>query len=403
MPAPQRRLIFGTERYVLKASLARHLLTAGVTATCIALLSVWLLGGTRLELSPRLPEEMNYSTVTVDLTGAWKEGRLERGASWDMVNGAEPGDNATLADFAQSWPQFRGPLRDGRATPQHRLLRQWPAGGPQELWRMEVGEGHAGVAIDRGRVYLIDYDKAERRDVIRCLSLTDGSEIWSYSYPIMIKWNYGMSRTVPAVVGDYVVAIGPLGHVHCLDARTGELKWRLSMIEAYESIVPSWYMGQCVLVDEDKVILAPGGVGGALLVALSLADGTEVWRTVAPPSAAGTQWLMTHSSIMPMDIGGVRQYVYAATAGVISVAADDGRLLWRYDDWRVPIATVPSPLQVAPNRVMLAAGYDAGMTLLAVERQGDGFVANLLKHVGADVFGVEQQTPIRHEGNVYAI
>ena len=94
MPAPQRRLIFGTERYVLKASLARHLLTAGVTATCIALLSVWLLGGTRLELSPRLPEEMNYSTVTVDLTGAWKEGRLERGASWDMVNGAEPGDNA---------------------------------------------------------------------------------------------------------------------------------------------------------------------------------------------------------------------------------------------------------------------------------------------------------------------
>ena len=37
-------------------------------------------------------------------------------------------------------------------------------------------EGHAGAAIHRGRVYLIDYDRDKKLDAIRCLSLDDGSK-----------------------------------------------------------------------------------------------------------------------------------------------------------------------------------------------------------------------------------
>lgn len=377
-------------------------------ATFGGLFAAWLLQARGVQVAVRLPDEADYTTVTVDTSGVWKEGRLQRGPAWSQFNGDDTASDVPAVGngaegFVQSWPQFRGPERDGRAMSQQGLLRQWPDEGPEQLWSIEVGEGHAGAAIDRGRVYLIDYDKAQRRDVIRCLSLSDGSEIWSYSYPVKIKWNYGMSRTVPAVSGDYVVAIGPLGHVHCLDAGSGELRWRLSLVEDYGAVVPSWYMGQCVLVDEGRVVLAPGG-GEALMIAVSLSDGSLLWQTGAPREAAAARWQMTHSSIMPMDLHGVRQYVYAASSGVVSAAADDGRILWHYDDWRVPIATVPSPVPLPGNRVLLSAGYDAGMKLLAVRQGEDGrFEVGVEKHVAADVFGVEQHTPVLHGGRIYAI
>ncbi len=407
----------------MRIGIKDNLAVFGAAIVCGALLAFWLLGAARTEVVPRLPEQMEYSTVTIDLTGAWKEGTLRRGPAWSALHGAEDGtgggiedgseigpdsgrqhaaggDGAGLEGFADSWPQFRGPQRDNQAR-QANLLQQWPADGPQELWRLDVGEGHAGVAVERGLVYLIDYDVETRQDVIRCLLLADGSEVWAYSYPVMIKWNYGRTRTVPTVSGGNLVAIGPLGHVHCLDALTGELKWRTSLIEEYGAVVPSWYMGQCVLVDEGRVILAAGG--DRLLLALSLEDGRLLWQAGPPASAAGVDWLMTHSSVMPMEFDGLRQYVYASTAGVVSVAADDGRLLWSYDGWRVQIATVPSPLDVGENRILLTAGYDAGMVLLKVEREGDGFAVRELARVGASRFSAEQQTPVFHNGHVYAI
>jgi len=52
---------------------------------------------------------------------------------------------------------------------------------------------------------------------------------------------------------------------------------------------------------------------------------------------------MTHSSVMPMEFAGERMYVYCASMGVVGVSAKDGRLLWETTDWKISIATVPSP------------------------------------------------------------
>ena len=73
-----------------------------------------------------------------------------------------------------------------------------------------------------GRVYLLDYDQAGQADVVRCLSLNDGKEIWRYAYPIRIKRFHGMSLTVPAVTDKYFVTVAPIGHVTCRDSNTGQ-------------------------------------------------------------------------------------------------------------------------------------------------------------------------------------
>jgi len=50
---------------------------------------------------------------------------------------------------------------------------------------------------------------AERANVLRCLSLADGREIWRFNYSGQVKRNHGVSRTIPAVTEQYVVALGP--------------------------------------------------------------------------------------------------------------------------------------------------------------------------------------------------
>ena len=91
------------------------------------------------------------------------------------------------ADLPGEWPRFRGPNFDAISTQEISLARTWPAEGPKVLWSIDVGEGYAGAAILAGRVYLIDYDREAQADVVRCLSLQDGRDIWRYSYPVKIK------------------------------------------------------------------------------------------------------------------------------------------------------------------------------------------------------------------------
>src|SRR5262249_23822677 len=195
---------------------------------------------------------------------------------------------------------------------------------------------YAGATVLKGRVYVMDYDRLNRQDALRCLSLADGREIWRYAYPVGVKRNHGMSRTAPAVSDNVVVAIGPEGQVVCLDPDGGNFHWGLDLVRQYDATVPPWYAGQCVLIDKGAVILAPGGKD-ALLLAVDGFTGKELWKTRNPHG-----WKMTHSSVMPMELGGERMYVYCANNGVVGGAAKDGAILWETNEWKISSAAVAS-------------------------------------------------------------
>src|ERR1043165_8487112 len=51
------------------------------------------------------------------------------------------------------WPKFAGP--DGNYTsPEKGLLHEWPAGGPQELWRAKIGTGWSCPSVAGDEVYV---------------------------------------------------------------------------------------------------------------------------------------------------------------------------------------------------------------------------------------------------------
>jgi outer membrane protein assembly factor BamB len=250
-----------------------------------------------------------------------------------------------------------------------------------------------------GRVYVLDYDQEKKTDSLRCLSLADGEEIWRYSYPVKIKRYHGMSRTVPAVTDKYVVTMGPKCHVTCLDSQTGEFKWMLNLVREYGSAVPEWYTGQCPLIEGGRAIIAPGGT--ALMMVVDCASGEVVWETANPKG-----WVMTHSSIVPMDFAGKRVYVYCCgdkiAGGVVGVSAEDGRVLWEFANWKMR-TNVPSPVILPGGLIFLSAGYNAGSLMLRLVEDGDGIGVEEVFRLGPKVFGAEQQTPIFYEGYIYGV
>lgn len=319
------------------------------------------------------------------------------------TGGASPFEKATLknsggtaSDLPGAWPCFRGSNHDAVSSDSTPLSDSWGAGWPKPVWSVDAGEGYAGAAVLGGRVYLMDYDRTAQTDSLRCLSLADGNEIWRFSYPLVVKRNHGMSRTVPAVTSRFVVSLGPKCHVSCLDSVTGKFQWGIDLVREYGTTVPAWYAGQCPLIDGERVILAPSG--SSLMIAVDLATGEVLWKTPNP-----RDWKMTHVSITPMEIAGRRMYVYCGHRGVAGIAADDGSLLWETPDWKISIATVSTPVPVPENRIFLSGGYEAGSMMLDISGKDGKFLAKPVFKLDADTFGATQQTPIIYQNYLYGV
>jgi outer membrane protein assembly factor BamB len=286
------------------------------------------------------------------------------------------------------------------------------------LWSVTLGEGYAAAAASEGRVYVLDHvrdlvaqtaptvggkpgDRSavdRSADVLRCLSLDDGREIWHNGYPVVVPPYHGCSRTIPAVSGGIVVTIGPKCHVVGWDARTGKALWLIDMVADYDATVPEWYTGQCPLIDPqlDQLVLAPGGK--TLLVAVDYRTGVEKWASGNP-----RRWKKTHSSVMPMELANRRMYVYCGSGGVAGVAADTGEILWETTDWQIATATCPSPVPIGDGRIFLCGGYNAGAKMLRVTHAEGRFKVETLYSLTPRQFSSEQQTPVLYEGYLYGV
>jgi outer membrane protein assembly factor BamB len=296
-----------------------------------------------------------------------------------------------------SWSGFRGPNRDNILASTQPLINTFGSSGPKIQWEVALGEGHAAPVIQKGKVYILDYLEEEKKDALRCFSLLSGKELWRRSYGIHIKRNHGMSRTTPAISEHFLVTIGPMGHVMCVDPDNGDLKWTLDLVKKYKTEIPFWYTGQCPLVYENTLVLAPGG--RAMMIGVDADSGEILWET---PNRDSLQ--MSHSSIMPVQIGEEKMFVYAGIGGVIGVSAMEkrmGELLWFNKEF-APSVIAPSPIQLDANHLFLTAGYGAGSAVL--ELTSNTFESKVIQaYKPKEGLASEQQTPILMDGYIYGV
>jgi hypothetical protein len=274
---------------------------------------------------------------------------------------------ATLAGRAADWPQWRGPNRDG-ISHETGLLKSWPTEGPRLVWTAtNLGPGYATVSVANKRIFTCG-DRADANFVL-AFDAGNGKALWTAKLGKSgsVGWgNFIGPRSQPTVAGDSLYAVGQFGELLCLATDTGHERWSKDFKKDFGEKTPEWGFAESPLVDEDKVIVAPGGDKGAI-VALNKKTGAEVWRSTNFKDPA------QYSSLMPADIGGVRQYVLLTAASVVGVDAKDGKVLWRVAR-HGDTAVIPTPI-ISQDLVYVTSGYGAGCNLFKISKADDKFSA----------------------------
>jgi len=367
-------------------STEKYLISAIVLISLAAFL-YWFLKDPVKELSVSMPGEDNRPPKGSDTSEVIRIG--ENFAEYEKATSGLSG----------KWTQFRGADFDNINKEGIALIDKWGKEGPKIIWTTILGEGHAAPVVYNGKVYLLDYVEAKKADALRCYSLETGKELWRRSYKVHVKRNHGMSRTVPAINDKYIVTIGPRCQVMCADPLTGDLLWGIDLVKEYKTEVPFWYTGQCPFIEDNVVIIAPGGT--SLLIGVDCATGKVVWRTPNPDN-----WKMSHSSVMPMNFGGKKMYVYAAVGGICGVSAeggDKGQILWKTTDF-APSVVAPSPVIMENGKIFISAGYGAGSMLFQLVNNGGTFAVKVLqKYRPVEGLASEQQTPIVMGDYIFSI
>ncbi len=287
---------------------------------------------------------------------------------------------------AADWPQFRGPQRDDTSK-ETGLLKQWPAEGPPLLWKATgVGSGYSGVSVVGVRMYTMG--DGSDASYVYALNTADGKVVWSAKVG-KTGGNQGNGypgpRCTPTVDGDLIVALGQWGDLVCVDAATGKEHWRHNLeTEFGGKMMSGWNYSESPLVDGDKVICTPGGPQGTL-AALNKKSGEVIWRTKDWTDKAA------YSSVIVVEIGGVRQYIQLTDASVAGIAAEDSRLLWRAPR-AGRTAVIPTPVY-ADNLVYVTSGYGVGCNLFKVS-SGNGFTVEPV---------YDNKVMVNHHGGVVKI
>ncbi len=261
---------------------------------------------------------------------------------------------------AADWPQWRGPQRDGISR-ETGLLDAWPAGGPRQIWKTEgLGQGYAAFAIAHGRLFT-QGQRGDRQFVL-ALDAATGKKLWETPTGPAFPQDRGDGpRGTPTVDGDRVFAMAGEGTLVSLDAKTGNVFWKMNVVEKFGGQVPHWGISESPLVDGSNLIVTPGGPGAAI-VALDKKTGNLVWKSQSDPAG--------YSSAIAAEVGGIRQIIVFTGQGVVGLRANDGTLLWKYDKVSNRTANIATPI-FQNGFVFLSSAYGTGCALLKLTAQGE--------------------------------
>lgn len=262
---------------------------------------------------------------------------------------------------AGDWPGFRGPNRDGIST-ETGILKSWPASGPRECWRREIGDGFAGIAAVGGKLFTL-YGVGDD-EYLAAFDAGTGKEIWKTLVGPKFHDDYGDGpRSTPTVDGDMVYVLGSHGKLLAAGASDGKQVWAVQLHDRFGSRTDNRGFASSPLVDGDLVITDAGGGKGKAYAALNKTTGATVWT-----SQDGRP---KYTSPIVVEINGVRQYIFIGSEQ-ISALSQKGALQWSFP-WKR--GTIAVPIFIPPNRILISAAYDIGAAVLEVKKQGPGALA----------------------------
>ena len=287
------------------------------------------------------------------------------------------------------WPGFLGPNRNGVST-ETGLARQWGEADPKVLWTIDVGPGFGGASVSDGQVFLLDRED-DTFDVLRCVDLETGKELWRWSHEAPGRTGFNGSRSVPSITETSIFAMGPMGQIYAVDRKTHKIIWMVDLVKDYQASPPRGFgFPQSPLVYENLVVAAVM-TEEAGIVAFDAATGQERWRTAAIGEGS-------HSSPIPATLANLKGILFLNNLKVVFVDLKKGKILWDYNALECHVS-IPVPTVLDEHHVFLTSGYDKGSVLLEVNCEGTTFSAK-------EVFRLEKEGShiapmLHHQGHLY--
>lgn len=273
-------------------------------------------------------------------------------------------DQTPKNEQSRDWPQWMGPQRDGTWIPGIEIDTLTDASFVR-LWQAEVGSGYTGPTVAAGRVYLMDYHRAEMElERILCLDLGSGEMIWEHDYQVEYGVGYPTGPRASVLIHEgKAYAFGTMGDLHCLDAASGQLLWHLDGNERYSIDMPIWGLASSPLIEEDLLIVQMGGKDGACMLGLDKDSGKEIWRALDDEA----------SYCAPVIIRQAGSRVLVAWTGERVAGLDPicGELHWSIPfEQTKSVINIATPEYEAPY-LFLSSFYDGSM-LIELEQESKG-------------------------------
>ncbi|MCU0914452.1 MAG: PQQ-like beta-propeller repeat protein [Planctomycetes bacterium] len=313
----------------------------------------------------------------------------------------------TGAGFAADWPQWRGLNRDGVWT-EAGLVERFEGAQLPVKWRVPLGSGYGGPTVAAGRVFVMDrVVQPARQERIQCFEAETGKPLWSYAYDCVyerIQYEAGPRASVTIHEGR-AYSLGTMGHLHCLDAQSGQVLWSHDCRKEYAARVPIWGIAGAPLV-EGNLLLAPvGGKDNACLMAFDPATGQEKWRALKEG--------VSYSAPIIIAQAGRRVLVYITDQRIVGLDPQTGQLHWEHPfvpkEMEITIAT-----PVFDGKHLVVTSFYDGMVVLTVnpdklaveqlwQRRGESEVKTDALHCcistpilqGEHIYGVDSHGELR--------
>ncbi|MEO6036170.1 MAG: PQQ-binding-like beta-propeller repeat protein, partial [Verrucomicrobiota bacterium] len=258
---------------------------------------------------------------------------------------------------AEDWPQWRGPNRDN-AWNEKGVLKTFPADGLKIRWRAPVGPGWSSPVVANDRVFLTDMrlDKPRAWERIQCFKEKTGKRVWSRESELVYpEWafnqeNGGGPAATPIVEKGRIYSLGRNGQVDCLDAKNGKVIWEIQLGRKYE--IRELQCRASPLIEGNLLIVVPGAVPGACVIALDKNTGKEIWKAL-PES-------LSSSSPLIIQAGGKRQLIVWTAASVTSLNPETGESYWRQAMATSGNDSIPTPVVQGNHLLVSGLMFDLG-------------------------------------------
>jgi len=258
---------------------------------------------------------------------------------------------------AEDWSQWMGPERKGiwHLDIQKESLKKADL---HKIWEMPVGTGYCGPTVSGGKVYLMDYvGDAMKSERVLCFDASTGEEVWIHTYNRPYSGvGYPTGPRASVLIHDgRAYSFGTMGDLHCLDALTGKIIWKVVGMEDYDIGTPVWGLASSPIIEKDLLIVQLGGRPDACLVAFDRITGREVWRALSDQAS--------YTAPIIIDQAGKRVLVCWTGDNLAGLDPANGNVYWKVPFVRKKgIINIATPVYDPPY-IFLSSFWDGSMLI----------------------------------------